>query len=44
MSPVEQIALTVNIALRRDACTLEYYRAGSAPDAFGTLPKEWTGD
>ncbi len=44
MSPVEQIALTVNIALRRDAATLDYYRTGSSPDAFGTLPKEWTGD
>ena len=44
MSPVEQIALTVNIALRRDAATLDYYRAGSSPDAFATLPKEWTAD
>jgi portal protein len=44
LSPVEQIALTVNIALRRDAMTLDYYRAGSAPDSFATLPKEWTMD
>ena len=44
MSPVEQITLTVNIALRRDASTLDYYRAGSSPDAFATLPKEWTAD
>ena len=44
MSPVEQIALAVNIALRRDAATLDYYRAGSTPDAFATLPKEWTAD
>ena len=29
MSPVEQIALTVNIALRRDVATLEYYQFGS---------------
>jgi hypothetical protein len=43
-SPVEQIALTVNIALRRDAATLDYYRTGSQPDAFATLPKEWTAD
>ena len=43
-SPVEQVALTVNIALRRDAATLDYYRAGSSPDAFATLPKEWTSD
>ena len=44
MSPVEQIALTINIALRREAATLDYYRAGSVPDAFGTVPKEWTPD
>ncbi len=44
MSPVEQVALTVNIALRREAATLDYYRAGSSPDAFATLPKEWTID
>jgi hypothetical protein len=44
MSPVEQIVLTINIALRRDAATLEYYRAGSVPDAFGTVNKEWTSD
>jgi hypothetical protein len=44
MSPVEQIALTINIALRRDASTLDYYGAGSSPDAFATLPKEWTAD
>ena len=44
MSPVEQVALTVNIALRREAATLDYYRAGSSPDAFATLPKEWTSD
>jgi len=44
MSPVEQVALTINIALRRDLATLDYYRAGSSPDAFATLPKEWTAD
>jgi phage portal protein BeeE len=44
MSPVEQIALTINIALRRDAATLDYYRSGSVPDSFATLPKEWTVD
>ncbi len=31
MSPVEQVALTVNIALRREAATLDYYRSGSSP-------------
>lgn len=43
-SPVEQVMLTANIALRRDLSTLEYYKTGSIPDAFGTLPKEWTSD
>ena len=43
-SPVEQVALTVNIALRRDQATLDYYRAGSTPDAFATLPHDWTVD
>ncbi len=39
--PVEQIALTVNIALRREAATLDYYRAGSSPEdaPWGLL--EW---
>ena len=44
VSPVEQIALTINIALRRDVATLDYYRTGASPDAFATLPKEWTVD
>jgi hypothetical protein len=44
MSPVKQIALTINIALRRDAATLDYYSAGSTPDAFATLPREWAAD
>jgi len=44
MSPVEQVALTVNIALRREVATLDYYRTGSSPDAFATLPKDWTSD
>jgi hypothetical protein len=41
-SAVEQVLLTVNIALRREVYNLDYYRAGTIPDAFGTLPKEWT--
>jgi hypothetical protein len=42
MSPVEQIALTVNIALRRDVATLDYYRTGSSPEnaPWGFL--EWS--
>jgi len=44
MSPVEQIALTTNIALRREQATLDYYNTGSIPDSFATLPKDWTVD
>jgi hypothetical protein len=43
-SPVEQIALTINIALRREQATLDYYNTGSIPDSFATLPKDWTVD
>ena len=44
MSPVEQVALTINIALRREQATLDYYNTGSIPDSFATLPKDWTVD
>lgn len=40
-SPVEQIVTTVNIALRRQAHTIEYYSAGSVPDALAGVPAEW---
>jgi len=43
-SEVEQILITVNIAIRRTLFQLEYYREGSQPDAFLSLPKEWTAD
>jgi hypothetical protein len=44
MSPVEQIILTVNIALRREVFNLQYYDSGTLPEGFGMLPKEWTAD
>lgn len=43
-SEVEQIIISVNTAIRRSMHQLEYYREGSQPDAFGTLPKDWTID
>ena len=43
-SEVEQILITVNIAIRRTLFQLEYYREGSQPDAFMSLPKEWTNE
>lgn len=40
-SPVEQIVMTVNVALRRELFRLDYYTAGSIPDAFATAAKGW---
>lgn len=40
-SPVEQIIITVNIALRRDVYNLDYYTEGNIPPAIAAVPKEW---
>ena len=41
-SPVEQIILTVNIALRRSYSQLQYYTEGNIPEALASVPKDWT--
>jgi hypothetical protein len=41
-SPVEQITMTVNIALRRQIFQLQYYTEGSIPDLIMTTPENWT--
>ena len=41
MSPVEQIIMTVNLALRRQLSQLEYYTEGSIPDAIAGVPPDW---
>lgn len=43
-SPVEQIITTVNIALRRQLSTLNYYTEGNIPDMIVQVPKEWSPD
>lgn len=43
-SPVEQIIISVQIALRRQAHTMEYFTSGSVPDVFIGVPKEWAPD
>lgn len=43
-SPVEQILITVNIALRRQLFQLEYYKDGSIPDTLFSMPDGWTPD
>jgi hypothetical protein len=40
--PVEQIIITVNIALRRQLFQLDYYAEGTMPEALIGTPKEWT--
>lgn len=40
-SPVEQIIMTVNIALRRQLHQLQYYTEGSVPDLLISTPATW---
>lgn len=42
MSPVEQVLITVNIALRRQASQLSYFTEGSVPDAVAQVPPDWS--
>jgi hypothetical protein len=42
MSPVQQVTMTVNIALRRQLSQLEYYTAGTVPDAIIGMPGSYT--
>lgn len=39
--PVQQVLITVNIAIRRALFQLDYYRIGSQPDAIISLPENW---
>jgi hypothetical protein len=41
-SPVEQVILLVNLAIRRTIFQLNYYTEGNIPEGIGFLPKEWT--
>lgn len=43
-SHVEQIAMIVNIALRRQKLVLDYYTEGNVPDSLCGVPEEWTPD
>jgi len=42
MSPVQQIVLTVNLALRKQLCQLYYFTDGTIPDALISVPENWT--
>jgi hypothetical protein len=43
-SPVEQIIMTVNIALRRQMWQLAYFTDGNIPDSLIGVPSTWTPD
>lgn len=44
MSPVEQIIMTVNVGLRRQVFTLNYFTEGTMPDALIGVPGTWSAD
>lgn len=43
-SPVEQIIMTVNIAIRRQIHQLQFYTEGNVPEALLGVPETWTPD
>ncbi len=43
-SPVEQIIITINIALRRQMYTLAYFTDGNVPEAICQTPEQWNTD
>jgi hypothetical protein len=43
-SPVEQIIMTVNIAIRRQLSQLQYYTEGNIPEAVVGVDPSWTAD
>jgi SPP1 gp7 family putative phage head morphogenesis protein len=43
-SPVEQVIMTVNIAMRRQLHQLQYYTEGNVPEMIYGVPPEWNTD
>lgn len=43
-SPVEQVVMTVNVAIRRAIHQLQFYTEGNIPEALITVPPEWSVD
>ncbi len=42
LSPVEQLLITINIALSRQITALNHYKEGNTPAGFGEVPKDRT--
>lgn len=43
-SPVEQVIMIINIALRRETWQLNFFTSGNLPDALIGVPDDWTPD
>jgi phage portal protein BeeE len=43
-SPVEQIVMTANIALKRQIFTLSHFTEGNIPESLIGVPENWTPD
>lgn len=43
-SPVEQVMMTVNIAMRRQLSQLDFYTQGNIPEALAQVPDNWSMD
>jgi hypothetical protein len=43
-SPVEQVVITINLAVRRQLYKLNYYTAGNMPEAIVQMPDTWPPD
>jgi hypothetical protein len=43
-SPVEQIVMSANVALRRQVSQLNYFTEGNTPEALIGVPDDWTPD
>ncbi len=41
LSPVEQMVMTINIAVRREVVKLNYFTSNNIPEAIVSVPKEW---
>lgn len=41
-SPVEQVVMTISIALRRQLSQFQYYSEGNIPEALAGVPDSWT--
>jgi Phage portal protein len=41
-SPVEQVVMTVNIAMRRQLSQLDFYTQGNIPEAIAQTPETWS--